>query len=148
MKTYDPIDIPNLAWLGCKITNAIALWTALILGMPLLILIPLATHGISAIFGPRYAPLLVILRGIDRLLPKKARTKNIVVDSHALRFAHSISAVFSTISLALIYASLATFGWIIVFCLAGFTTLGAFGFCTATKLYDCAVHGTCCVRKK
>ena len=146
MKTYDPIDIPNLAWIGCKVVNALALWAALVFGMPLLILIPLVTHCISALFGPRNAPLLVILRCIDRLLPKKVRTKNVVVD--ALRFAHTISAVFSAISLALIYASLAPFGWAIVFGLAVFTTLGAFGICTATKLYDCAVHGTCCVRKK
>lgn len=148
MRTFDPIDIPNLAWIGCKVTNALALWAALILKWPLLVLIPIVTHGISAAFGPRRAPLLLMFRGIDHLLPKKSRTKTVVVDSHALRFAHTASVVFGLIALMLIYTMSGLYGWMIVFGLAIATTLGAFGFCTATKLYSCAMNGTCCVHKK
>jgi hypothetical protein len=143
MKTMKPMSVPRFAWIGCKATNAAALFAALIFRMPLLILVPLVTHGISALFGPRRAPLLVLYTWLDRFF----NTRKEMVDEHALRFAHTVSSVFALLALIMLRVY-APFSWGIVLFLAIATTLGALGFCTATKLYSCAMNGTCCVRKK
>jgi hypothetical protein len=137
-----PMEVSRLAWTGCKVTNAVALWLAFWLKLPVLILVPLLTHGVSALFGPRRAPLLVLYD----LLNKVIRTPRMLVDEHALRFAHIISALVALCGLALILLGF-RIGYAFVFFLAVAVTLGALGFCTATKLYGCLTSGTCCVRK-
>lgn len=143
MKGYKPVEIPEGAFNFCKFTIAILLWCSLILQSKVLLVFSFLILVLSAILKVRRAPLVFLYANtFDRLF----KSKIVLIDENAVRFAHIVGAVFSGIALVFLYFINPLAGWIVTGILAVLKTSGALGFCGAMKLYGCLSNpnGTCC----
>ena len=74
---------------------------------------------------------------------KLFKSREEILNEHAMRFAHTVGASFALICLIiLLFSQIA--GWIAVFIFGVLKTISALGFCPASKLYECASDGKCC----
>jgi|APSaa5957512622_1039677.scaffolds.fasta_scaffold93404_1 hypothetical protein len=96
----------------------------------------------SAIFKVKNSPLVQLYsQSIEKI--SKLKSKKILVNEKAIRFAHIIGTIFSGICIiALLFRE--NIGWGIVFIFAIIKTISAVGICPASKLYDCMNSGSCC----
>jgi Domain of unknown function (DUF4395) len=141
MKSCKPVEIPHNAFHFCRWTLATLLWAALIFHWQWMLLITLILFILSAWLKIGHAPLIALYaHTLERLFP----SSSVILDEHAMCFAHSFGATLNALCLFLIYFGYPFSGWILVGFMAVVKSIGAFGFCTPTKLYNCMNSDTCC----
>ena len=141
MKKCKPVAVPKAAFAFCRYSIAILIWLALIFHAKTIIWIVLAIFLLSAILKIRRAPMILLYRWT---VNKIFKSKDEILNEHAMAFAHIMGSVFSVICLSLLYFTDERIGWIAVFCFAILKSISAFGFCPASKLYECATNDSCC----
>jgi hypothetical protein len=136
-----PVVLPRAAFAFCRWTLALALWAALVLRQPWLVAATAVVLAASALLGVDRAPLVALWRHtVHRLAP----SNDVVLNEPAMRFAHSLGALLSALTYALLLLAPAA-GRVALILLVAVKTAGAFGFCTAGRLYECvASGGGCC----
>lgn len=135
-----PVEVTAGSFAFCRWSLATLLWVALVAHQPWLV----AATGLlllaSAVAGVRHAPMVMSWRWTaDRIWPSRV----VVLDERAMRFAHGLGAAFCGGTWALL-GSAPRAGAVALVALALLKTIGAFGFCTASRLYTCAASGGCC----
>lgn len=145
MTKYKPVTIPSAAFAFCRYGLAALLWLALILQLKILVAAVVLILGLSYILKVGRAPMIIIYQYTVNLI---WRSRDEVVNEHAIRFAHLVGTVIGLVCLFLLYAVNDIAGWVAVFMLAALKSLSAAGFCPAAKLYDCANGGSCSLLPK
>jgi hypothetical protein len=100
-----------------------------------------AIFVLSALLRVKRSPMIWLY---EHTINKIRPSKDEILNEHAMRFAHTMGMIFSFICLLLLYFVGDTAGWIAVFCFAILKSISAFGYCPASKLYECATGGSCC----
>ncbi len=137
-----PAAVPEGAFAFCRWSLALLLWAALLLGQPWLVLATGAVLLASAILGIARAPMIVLWRAtLHRAVP----TGDAVLDANAMRFAHALGAALCGVTFALLLAAPLA-GRIALVLLVALKTVGALGYCTASRLYACITTKPGCCR--
>jgi len=139
--THTPVSIPTHAFMFCRFFSAILVWCAwYFTSIPLTVLTVLLFFG-STLLGVKKSPLIVFYtQTCNRIFPSPLE----VVDASAIRFAHGLAAILSTICLLLLVVN-STAGSVALLIFAILKTITAIGFCPAAKLHGCLMSGgTCC----
>jgi hypothetical protein len=141
MKKYRPVSIPKSAFVFCRYSLAILVWLSLFFHAKLILIFVLIIFLLSAVLKIKKAP-MILLYGYT--VNKIIKSKDVILNEHAMRFAHLTGAVLSLICLILLYFVNEQAGWIAVFIFALLKSISAFGFCPASKLYECSTSTNCC----
>ncbi len=142
-----PVSVPKGAFVFCRYSLAVLLWVAFglrharpALAVGLLV-VATGIMALSAVLTVKWAPLVALYSyTIDLIFPSPKE----VLDINAMRFAHSLGTVLVGISLMLIAAGGPGPGWTFLFWVAIAKTIGALGFCAASKMYGCVNRGGTC----
>ena len=146
MAQYKPVTISKEGFAFCRFGLTALLWLSLIFHSKLLLLVVLAVLLLSAILKVGRAPMIVLY---DQTAGRLRRSKEVIVNETAMRFAHFTGAFFALVCLLLLEFASERSGWAAVFIFAIVKSVSAFGFCPASKLYECVTGGSCCaIRKK
>ncbi len=139
MTPYKPITISAAAFAFCRYGLALSLWIGIILQNIWVIAGVVLVLGLSYLLKVARAPMIVMYtQTINRLW----RSRDEVVNEHAIRFAHLVGTIIGTVGL-LAYGVNHLLGWIVIVLFATLKSLSALGFCPAAKLYDCSTSGHC-----
>ncbi len=141
MKKYKPVVIPSAAFAFCRYSMAILIWLSLFLHSKYLLVFVLIIFLLSAIFKIKKSPMILLY---SYTVNKIIKSKDEILNEHAMRFAHLAGSFFSLICLLLLFFVNEKAGWIAVFIFALLKTVSVFGFCPASKLYECATNDSCC----
>lgn len=135
-----PVEVTAGSFAFCRWSLAAVLWGALLARQPWLVAATGLVLAVSAGVGVGRAPMIALWRlSGERLWPSQV----VVLDERAMRFAHGAGAVLCSLSwLLLVTAPRA--GLVALVALVILKTVGALGFCTASRLYSCAAKGGCC----
>lgn len=135
-----PVEVTAGSFAFCRWSLAALLWVALFARQPWLVAATGALLLASAAAGVRRAPMIVLWRLTgDRLWPSRV----VVLDARAMRFAHAFGAAFCGATWLFLVTEPRA-GLVALAVLVLLKTVGAFGFCTASRLYTCAARGGCC----
>jgi hypothetical protein len=145
MKKYKPVSVPNSAFVFCRLSLAILVWLSLILQNKLILVFVFAIFLLSAALKVKKAPMILLY---SYTVNKIIKSKDVILNEHAMRFAHLTGSVLSLICLILLYFVNERAGWIAVFLFALLKSISAFGFCPASKLYECSTSTNCCAFMK
>lgn len=146
MTQYKPVTISKEGFAFCRFGLTVILWLSLIFHSKLLLLVVLLVLLLSAILKVGRAPMIVLY---DQTVGRLRKSQEVVVNESAMRFAHFTGAFFALVCLLLLEFASERSGFAAVFIFAVIKSISAFGFCPASKLYECATGGSCCaVRKK
>jgi len=88
-----------------------------------------------------------MIRLFDITGDKIIKGSQVLVDENSIFFAHFMGFILSLSCLLLVIFVNNTAIWYVVLGFSILKTVSAFGFCPASKLYDCTINGTCCVKK-
>jgi len=145
MKPIKPVSVANNSFNFCKVTIALILWISFIFKIKWLVYLNFSILLLSAILKVERAPLVVLYsQTVERLLP----SRSIILDENAIKFAHTAGAVMTFIaSLAITFIQVPSI-WYCVLIIAILKTSGAFGYCSALKLYTCMSSDNCCKTTK
>jgi hypothetical protein len=143
MTKYKPVSIPSAAFAFCRYGVALMLWVGLILQLKWLIVLVVIILFLSALLRVGRAPMIVIYKYTINLI---VRSPEVVVNEHAMRFAHLVGATIGALSLLLLYFVNDLAGWIMVALLATLKSISALGYCPASKLYECMTGGSCFIK--
>lgn len=141
MKKYKPVSVSKSAFAFCRLSLAILIWISLVFHSKLVLIVIFAIFVLSAIFKIKKAPMILFY---EKTINKIIKSKDEILNEHAMRFAHIMGSIFSFICLFLLYFISEKVGWIAVFFFAILKSISAFGFCPASKLYECATNDSCC----
>lgn len=137
------VSVSSGGFAFCRYSIAILIWAGFIFKIKELVLLSFFILLLSAVLTVKRAPMIVIYDfTLGRLF--KSKSKQEVLNVKAMRFAHSLGTLLSLLCLIFLYYINERVGWIIVFIFAIIKTISAFGFCPASKLYNCMSSGTCC----
>ncbi len=139
-----PVSISNGAFIFCRYTLAILLWTAFFLQFKFVVVVAFVIFFLSAFFKVGKAPLILLY---TYTLNNFIKSEPVLLDENAMRLVHSLGAIFTLISITLLYFINEQAGWIFLFFLAVLKTISALGYCPATKLYSCMLSGGSCCRR-
>jgi hypothetical protein len=145
MPKYRPVEVPNAAFIFCRYSITILIWLSLIFKSVWLLGLVSLIFILSAILKVRRAPMIMLYK---YTINKLFKSDDVILNESAIRFAHIIGAIFSLVCIVVLFLFNTNIGWYFV---AGFgilKTISALGFCPASKLYECALNGQCCMRKK
>lgn len=147
MKKYKPVAVPKAAFAFCRYSIAILVWLAFIFQAKAILWVVLIIFILSAILKIQKAPMIVLYKWT---INKVVKSKDEILNEHAMVFAHIMGSALAVICLLLLYFVSAKAGWIAVFVFAILKSISAFGFCPASKLYECATNDSCCafIKKK
>jgi hypothetical protein len=135
-----PVELPQGAFAFCRWSLALALWAALLAHQAWLVAATGAILAASALLGVGRSPMIMLWRWTaHRLLP----TAHVVLDANAMRFAHAMGALLCAVTFTLLL-TMPLAGRAALLLLVALKTVGALGFCTASKLYECTARGGCC----
>jgi hypothetical protein len=123
---------------------AILVWISFVLKSEIILAIVSTIFLLSALLKVRRAPMI---RLYELLFQKIKRSSEILVDENAIFFAHSVALVMSLSTLSVVHWVHTSNAWYPVLAFAVLKTISAFGFCPASKLYDCTLNGNCCIKK-
>jgi hypothetical protein len=141
MKKYKPVSVPQAAFVFCRYSVALLVWMSLILqSKPTMVLVFIILL-LSAVFKVQKAPMILLY---SYTINKLIKSKDEILNEHAMRFAHTVGAFFSFVCLVLLYFVGGITGWTSVFLFALLKTVSALGFCPASKLFECANNDSCC----
>jgi hypothetical protein len=145
MTKYKPVPIPGAAFAFCRYGVALLLWAGLIVQSKAVIVLVVVILVSSAILKIAHAPMIVLYRYTINLI---VRSPDVVVNEHAMRFAHLVGATIGAVCLVLLYFVNDLAGWLAVAVLASLKSISALGYCPASKLYECMTGGSCYIRKR
>jgi hypothetical protein len=135
-----PVEVTAGSFAFCRWSLAVVLWVALLARQPWLVAMTGLLLAASAGAGVQRAPMIMLWR----LTGERAwTTRMAILDERAMRFAHGFGAVFCGVTWVLLLTTPRA-GLVMLLALVVLKTLGAFGFCTASKLYTCTASGGCC----
>lgn len=141
MAKFKPATISKGSFAFCRTTIAILLWVSIIFQIKWLVAVVFVIMLLSAILKVGKAPLILLYKyTVDKIQP----SDNIIVDEIGIYVSHLVGAIFAGICLFLLYFSNNLAGWIVTGVFTVLQTSAACGFCSALKLYNCMVGGTCC----
>ncbi|MDD5031660.1 MAG: DUF4395 family protein [Patescibacteria group bacterium] len=141
MKKYKPVAVPKAAFAFCRYSIAILIWLSLIFHLKIILIFVFIIFLLSAILKIQRAPMILFY---SYTINKISKSADEILNEHAMRFAHIMGSIFSLICLFLLYFVSEQVGWIAVFIFALLKSISAFGFCPASKLYECATNDSCC----
>lgn len=145
MKKYKPVSVSKAAFAFCRISLAVLIWLSLIFHSKSILLFVFFIFVLSAILKIKRAPMIYFYsQTIDRIF----KSRDEVLNEHAMAFAHKTGSVFSFICLVLLFFVSEKVGWTAVFIFALLKSISAFGFCPASKLYECSTNDSCCAFAK
>lgn len=147
MRKFKPVSVPKAAFVFCRYSIAIMIWIAFFLRLKWLIAFVFVILAASAILKVGRAPMILLYSyTINKIIPSKTE----LLEEKSMRFAHTLGSILALICLIFLYIVSDKVGWAIVFLFAILKTISAFGFCPASKLYSCAMNGSCCafIKKK
>ena len=145
MVTYKPVSISKASFAFCRYSLAAMVWLAFLLkSQPILACITFI-FLFSAILKVRRAPMIQLY---DFIFNRRKKATEILVDENTMLFAHSLAAFISSSCLAAVHFAVTDKAWFAVLGFALLKTVSAFGFCPASKLYNCTVNGNCCIKKE
>lgn len=146
MTRYKPVTISKEGFAFCRLGLTAILWLSLALHSKLLLLFVFIVLLLSAILKVQRAPMIVLY---DQTIGRLRKSKEVIVNEAAMRFAHFTGAFFALVCLLLLQFGNQRIGWAAVFLFAIIKSISALGFCPASKLYECATGGSCCtIRRK
>lgn len=134
------MTIQQNAFVFCRYSVAILIWLALILKSGPLLIVVFVILAVSALLKVHRAPMVWFY---TQTLGRFVKSKDVVLDVRAMRFAHALGAVLALVSISLVYRN-SPFAWYFVGAFALLKTTSALGFCPAYKLWGCATKGGCC----
>ena len=141
MKKYKPVSVSKSAFAFCRLSLATLIWLSLILHSKIILIFVFVIFLLSAIFKIKKAPMILLY---SHTINKIIKSRDEILNEHAMRFAHIMGSVFSIICIMLLYFVGEKAGWTAVFIFALLKSISAFGFCPASKLYECATNDSCC----
>lgn len=141
MTRYKPVPVSKGGFAFCRLGLTALVWLSLALHSKPLLLLVFVMLLLSAILKVQHAPMIVLY---DRTIGRLRKSPEVILNENALRFAHAMGSVFGFACLALLYLADERIGWAGVFLFALLKSVSAFGFCPASKLYECATGGSCC----
>ncbi|MEI7621210.1 MAG: DUF4395 family protein [Candidatus Moraniibacteriota bacterium] len=145
MKKYKPVAISSGAFIFCRLSLAILVWIAFIFHSKTVLILVFVIFLLSAIFKIKKAPMILLY---NYTLGKLIKSREEILNEKAMFFAHTVGSVFSLICLFLLYFVNERVGWAAVFIFALLKSISAFGFCPASKLYECSTNDSCCAFAK
>jgi hypothetical protein len=146
MAQYKPVTISKEGFAFCRFGLTAVVWLSLALHSQLLLLTVLIVLLLSAILKVQRAPMIVLY---DQTAGRLRKSNEVIVNETAMRFAHFTGAFFALVCLLLLQFGNERSGWAAVFIFALVKSISAFGFCPASKLFECVTGGGCCtIRKK
>lgn len=134
------VTIQRNAFLFCRYSVALMVWAALIFRNAYLLAAVFAILALSALLTVRWAPMVWLY---TQTLGRVISSADVVLDTKAMRVAHTLGAVLALVCLALIYHE-SPLAWWVVGAFALLKTASAVGVCPAYKLYGCMAKGGCC----
>lgn len=144
MTKYKPVTISKASFAFCRFGIAVFVWLAFIFTSKALLGVVCFLFLLSSILKVAKAPMIKLYDISFQRLHKKSE---VIVDEHAIFFAHLIGLAMSLLCLSLVYFIHGSGSWYVVLGFAILKTISALGFCPASKLYECSVNGNCCVKK-
>jgi hypothetical protein len=145
MKKYKPVSVSKSAFAFCRLGLAALVWLSLAFhSKPILILV-FTIFLLSAILKIKKAPLILLY---SYTVNKIIISKDEVLNEKSMRFAHIMGSAFSLICIIILYLVSEKAGWIAVLVFALLKSISAFGFCPASKLYECSMSNSCCAFAK
>jgi hypothetical protein len=124
---------------------AVLVWCAFLLRSEIVLELVTLIFLLSAVLKVRRAPMI---RLYDGLFNRRQNAEEILVDENSIFFAHLLAFVLSVTCLFIVYTAQTFWAWYTVLAFALLKSASAFGFCPASKLYDCMLNGNCCVKTK
>ena len=115
MTKYKPVSVSKQAFAFCRYSVAILIWLSLIFQIKWLVVLVFLILAFSAMLKIGRAPMILLYK---YTLGKIIKSKEELVNEHAMRFAHTMGTVMSFICLLFLYFINANAGWVLVFCLA------------------------------
>jgi len=142
MKACKPVPIARGAFIFCRWSLAIIFWLAFFLRLKILVVAGGIILALSALLTIRRAPMIALYTAtVQHVFPSRME----ILDEYAMRFAHGFGTVLAGICAVLLYSPVERIGWGFLLFFAVAKTVGALGYCTATKLYHCmSSNGGCC----
>lgn len=141
MASYKPVSVQEGAFRFCRYGMAILVWTALIFQIKWLLIVVAVIFILSALLKVQRSPMVVLY---TYTVGKFFTSKDEVLNEHAMQFAHTLGALLSIGCIVFLYSINETVGWVLVFGFAVLKSISAFGYCPASKLYECVTDGGCC----
>lgn len=145
MKKYKPVSVSASAFTFCRLSLAILIWLSLIFHSKSILIAVFVIFALSAILKIQKAPMILLY---SYTINKLIKSKDEILNEHAMRFAHIMGSILSFICIILLYFVSEKVGWTAVFVFALLKSISAFGFCPASKLYECSTNDSCCAFMK
>ncbi|MCC6442228.1 MAG: DUF4395 family protein [Armatimonadetes bacterium] len=142
MLSVKPVSVSRFGFAFCRYTVTLFLWLAFFTRTREPILAAAVVMALSAVLTVRRAPLIALWNiSLQRFFPGQT----VMLDEHAMRFAHTLATVMLAATLALLYGGYDHLGRVFLMYIAAFKTIGAVGFCPVSRLYGClSGQGGCC----
>lgn len=143
---YEPVSVSRGGFRFCRYSLAVLVWIAVIWHVDALILVCGVTMAASAILTVRNAPLVwLYTQTVNRVFPSPTE----VLDAGGMRMAHIVATIALGVPWAVLYFGPMTAiepMWRVLTFVAAFKTLGALGYCPASRMFTCLLSGggTCC----
>jgi len=145
MKKYKPVSVSVAGFAFCRYTIAVLVWLSLIFQIKWLLVIVFLILALSALLKIQKAPMILLYK---YTIGKIVKSKDEILNEHAMKFAHTMGTILSLICLLFLYFINVNVGWVLVFVFAVLKTISAFGMCPASKLYECMGNDSCCAFMK
>jgi hypothetical protein len=137
----DAVAIPKGAFVFCRYTMTVLIWTAFILKAKLLMVVLFGLLALSAILTIRHAPLVWIYSvTINKLWPSADERLSV----SGMRVAHGVGTGFAGLCLLFLYGLHEPTGWWLTLGYCIIKTISAIWACPVYKLYACMKSGDCC----
>ena len=143
MVNYKPVSISKISFAFCRYSIAILVWLSFLLMSKILLGAVCLIFLLSAIFKVKNAPMI---RLYDYTFQRMHKRTEILVDENSIFFAHILGLFMALTCFVLVCIFHNSAIWYTVFAFSILKTISAFGFCPASKLYDCTLNGNCCVK--
>jgi hypothetical protein len=142
--SFKPVPVHKGSFAFCRYGLAALSWSAFFMQSRAVVIVAGALMLLSAILKVRRAPLIALFDAtFEKLRPSPVE----LLDENAMRFAHTFGFVLFGIDAALLsFHATILAGWIFLVLISIAKTVGALGFCAASKMYTCATSGggKCC----
>ena len=144
---YEPVSVSRNGFMFCRWSVTVMAWAGVIWRVPWLIVVSAVIMAASAILTVRRAPMISLWTWVvEHGSPHRTE----VLDAGGMRFAHIVATMALGIPWAVLqFGPLASAEamWRILIFVAAFKTLGALGFCPASRMFTCLLQGAggnCC----
>ncbi len=146
MMAYEGVTVRRAAFAFCRWSMAALMWLGVCLRSELAVGICACFMAANTTLTVGRAPLVMLYTWtIERIVPSSP----VVIDKAGMRFGHGVATF--AMGIPLLVAHLSGPGtqdamWRVLVFVACFKTLGALGFCPASRWYSCLASGGQCCR--